>query len=231
MNSGMTEDEAAIKIEAIQRGRRDRARVAQLRQEKREQEEEEERQREEAAEMQRQMEEEQEAREEAARQAEEKKRKKKKKGVTAGLGEHHKVHPDDVELVEPRDVGSRAMLRNLHIGNRKVRCNRCDTYLCVCVCVCVCVCANMRVHARARTRLLSCCACACAEAATTCKPQSLLTFRVNPVRIRRLTHATPIVHPTTFPSLPDSRLFRTVAARLPGRVHAGTDNRHGRRKR
>ena len=100
--------------------------------------------REEAAEMQRQMEEEQEAREEAARQAEEKKRKKKKKGVTAGLGQHHKVHPDDVELVEPRDVGSRAMLRNLHIGNRKVRCNCCD----ICVFVRAYAC-DMRVHARA----------------------------------------------------------------------------------
>ena len=43
------------------------------------------------------------------------KKTKKKKGPN-----QHKVHPDDVELCEPREIGSRTMLRNLHIGNRNV---------------------------------------------------------------------------------------------------------------
>ena len=44
---------------------------------------------------------------------------KEKEALSHGVN-HHKVHPDDVELCETRDIGTRDMLRCLHIGNRKV---------------------------------------------------------------------------------------------------------------
>ena len=132
----MTKEEAALKIEAVARGRKDRKKVAQLRekrdqekederrrkeQEILEQEEEEERRRqqeaEEEAEQKRQQEED-EAQAAAEKQQAKKKTKKRKKGHS--LESKNKVHPDDVEICEAREIGSSKLLRNLHIGNRKV---------------------------------------------------------------------------------------------------------------
>ena len=144
----MTKEEAALKIEAVARGRKDRKKVAQLRekrdqekederrrkeQEILEQEEEEERRRQQEAEEEAEQKRQQEAEEEAEqkRQQEEdeaqaaaekqqakKKTKKRKKGHS--LESKNKVHPDDVEICEAREIGSSKLLRNLHIGNRKV---------------------------------------------------------------------------------------------------------------
>jgi hypothetical protein len=159
-DTGMTEEEAALKIEAVARGRKDREKVAQMRK-KRDQEKEDERRRkeeeileqeqeeeqrrqqeaeeeaeqkrqqeeEEEAEQQRQQEEEEEAEQKrqqeddeaqaAVEQQQAKKRtKKRKKGHS--FESKNKVHPDDVEICEAREIGSSKMLRNLHIGNRKV---------------------------------------------------------------------------------------------------------------
>ena len=46
--------------------------------------------------------------------------KKKYKKRQARATKVHNVHPDDVEICEARDIGSKSMLRNLHIGDRKV---------------------------------------------------------------------------------------------------------------
>jgi hypothetical protein len=144
-DTGMTEEEAALKIEAVARGRKDREKVAQMRK-KRDQEKEDERRRkeeeileqeqeeeqrrqqeaEEEAEQKRQQEEEEEAEqqrqqedeEEAEQQQAKKRTKKRKKGHS--FESKNKVHPDDVEICEAREIGSSKMLRNLHIGNRKV---------------------------------------------------------------------------------------------------------------
>jgi hypothetical protein len=147
-NEGLSEEEAAIKIEALARGKKDRERVQLMKQEKErvrldEEEEERRRQEEEEEEERRQQEEEEE--EERARQEQQEleeqerqeqevsnqkeeesstqgndRRKKKKKKTKSRMPGTHKVHPDDVELCEPREIGSKSMLRNLHIGNRKV---------------------------------------------------------------------------------------------------------------
>ena len=199
----VTKEQAATRIEAIQRGRRDRARVAAMRQAKREQEEEEARRQEEEAEMQRLVQEEEEAREEEARLAAEQKRKKKKKGLTAELGENHKVHPDDVELCEPRDVGSRVMLRNLHIGTRKVRCNCCSA--------CMCMHAFVYVDAFCvRVRM------------------DLFCVHVHAQTPRRCSTPRPVLYlhsPLLSPTLASltSRFCCVPAARVPSRVHARED--------
>ena len=126
-DTGMTEEEAALKIEAVARGRKDREKVAQMR-EKRDQEKEDERRRKEEEILEQEQEEEQRRQQEAEEEAEQKrqqeedeakkKTKKRKKGHS--FESKNNVHPDDVEICEAREIGSSKMLRNLHIGNRKV---------------------------------------------------------------------------------------------------------------
>ena len=150
-DTGMTEEEAALKIEAVARGRKDREKVAQMR-EKRDQEKEDERRRkeeeileqeqeeeqrrqqeaeeeaeqkrqqeeEEEAEQQRQQEEEEEAEQKRQQEEDEAKKKTKKRKKGHSFESKNNVHPDDVEICEAREIGSSKMLRNLHIGNRKV---------------------------------------------------------------------------------------------------------------
>jgi hypothetical protein len=135
-DTGMTEEEAALKIEAVARGRKDREKVAQMRK-KRDQEKEDERRRKEEEILEQEQEEEQRRQQEAEEEAEQKRQqeddeaqaaveqqqakkrtKKRKKGHS--FESKNKVHPDDVEICEAREIGSSKMLRNLHIGNRKV---------------------------------------------------------------------------------------------------------------
>ena len=143
----MTEEEAALKIEAVARGNRDRERVAKMKEERERMEQEEQQKIEdEREERLRQQEEEEEAQEaeerriqdeieakqaaeeakafadaEAAAQAKKKQTKKKKEKKRKGYVESvNRVHPDDVEICEAREIGSSKLLRNLHIGNRKV---------------------------------------------------------------------------------------------------------------